>query len=188
MAAWNVFADMTPTNKRLWSTFQFLARFAVLALPLYLILELGISLYVLQLAVADHMYWLFTAWGFPIMQDGILFTLAGDSPFSFVISQDCIGWKSMLLLFALIVAVPKISNKRRALGLVIGIPLIWIGNLSRIFGIVWAQQTWGTETALFLHDILWQLGLSLLVIVIWSVWLFWRPQSHSKVSAKKGAI
>ena len=169
----NLFSfKMNPEQKKLWGLFQFLARLSILSVPLYLILEFGVSLYQLQLAVADHMYWLFTAWGFPITREGILFTLAGDTPFSFIIGEDCIAWKSLLFFFALVIAVPRISWKKRLVGIAVGFPLIWIGNLLRIFGIVWVQQAYGTVTALFLHDVGWQLGLVSLVLVLWVGWLW----------------
>ena len=164
--------ELTQGQKKLWGMLQFLTRLSLLAVPVYLILEFGINLYSWQLAVADHMYWVFTSWGFPIIRDGVLFKLGGESPFAFVISEDCIAWKSMLLFFALVFAVPKIAMKKRLIGLASGLAIIWIGNLARIFGIVLVQQTFGTEAALFLHDVGWQLGLAGLVLVLWIGWLW----------------
>ena len=94
-------------------------------------------------------------------------------PFIFMINEDCTGWKSMLFLFALIFSVPGIALKKRLFGLVIGIPLIWIGNIARIVGVVLAQESYGVQTALIIHDYLWQLGLIAIVIIIWVVWLSW---------------
>jgi len=102
--------ELTQGQKKLWGLLQFLTRLSVLAIPLYIILEFGVNLYSWQLAVADHMYWAFTSWGFPITQEGILFKLGGASPFAFIISEDCIAWKSMLFFFALVFAVPKIAT------------------------------------------------------------------------------
>ena len=79
----------------------------------------------------------------------------------------------MLFLFALIFAVPAISLRKRILGLIIGIPIIWLGNLGRVAGVVLAQGAWGREGAMLIHDWLFQAGLVTLVLGIWLAWLLW---------------
>ncbi len=163
-------ARLTPRQARMMRMLEFLVRVCVLALPLYLVIWLGLDLYPLQLAVASQSAWLLQAAGYGVVQEGTGLTADG---FGFFIIPDCTGWKSMLFLFALVLAVPGISLRRRAWGLALGMPLIWLGNLARVTGVVAAQGAWGTDAALVIHDWLFQAGLVALVLGIWIVWLLW---------------
>ena len=79
----------------------------------------------------------------------------------------------MVFLGAMVLAVPAVAWKRRAIGLAIGIPLIYLGNLARIVGIVLAEQAWGYEAAIVTHDWLWRFGLVAIVLGIWILWMRW---------------
>ncbi|MFQ5647813.1 MAG: exosortase/archaeosortase family protein [Candidatus Aenigmatarchaeota archaeon] len=160
--------ELTPGQQRLWKTLQFLLRLLALSVPLYLVIFLALDLSAMQLAAAGQSAALLQSLGWTVSQDGTLLT-AGE--FSFLINQDCTGWKSMLLLFALIFATLGISLRKRVLGLLVGIPLVWLGNLARILGTIYVQAGFGTGTALLVHDWLWQLGLVALVLAIWLAWL-----------------
>ncbi len=173
---------ITKQQARLYQTLEFLVRLLALSIPLYAIL-LFVDLILLQNLVAQEMMWLFKVLGWPVTGEGLLFTTT-NTGFVFMIAEDCTAWKSMIFFFALIFAVPgkffkkkafgmkKPSTlKRRLIGLGIGIPVIWVGNLARILGIVWVEQTFGAETAMIVHAYLWQLGLIVLVLLLWFVWL-----------------
>ncbi len=162
-------------QQKLWHTLTFLVRLIVLSIPLYLIISLGINLYPLQYAVATNSHQILKFTGFHVMQDGASLTVGSESelkqPFSFTISEDSTAWKSMLFFFALVFAVPAIHTKKRLLGLLIGIPLVWIGNLIRVWGIVMVERGYGIQAALIAHDYLWRFGLIALVLVLWVFWL-----------------
>jgi len=163
-------------QRRLWHTLEFLARLIILSLPLYLIIGLGVSLYPLQLAAAGQSGWILEAMGYSVQQEGAYLTVSGGGPvqdFPFYVNEDCTAWKSMLFLFALVIAIPAVSWRRRGLGLLIGIPVIWLGNLGRVVGVVLAERSYGIKTALLIHDYWWQFGLIALVLVIWAGWLFY---------------
>ncbi len=158
----------TPQEQKLWLTFQFFLRLLILSAPIYLVLLFLVDMTALQLLVAGNSAWLLGSLGWHIVQEGPLLNLG---TFSFIISPDCTGWKSILFLFALLFAVPHVSGKKRLLGLVIGIPVLWAGNLGRILLTVLVQDMYGFELAVFVHDYLWRLGLVVLVLLIWGVWL-----------------
>jgi exosortase/archaeosortase family protein len=73
----------------------------------------------------------------------------------------------------LIIAVPCVEWKKRLAGILIGIPILWIGNIARIFLIVLIGINYGFEAAELVHTYLWQLGLISLVLLIWLIWLYW---------------
>ena len=164
-------ARLTSRQARMLRILEFLVRVTALSLPLYLVIWLSVDLYPLQLAVASQSAWLLQAMGHHVVQEGT--GLAVNEGFEFFIIPDCTGWKSMLFLFALMFAVPGISIRKRVVGLIFGLPAIWIGNLGRVTGVVAAQGAWGTDAALAVHDWLFQAGLVALVLVVWVVWLLW---------------
>ena len=131
---------------------------------IFLALDLG----PLQVSVASTTNWALTSLGWTVEQEGAFLNANG---FTFLLDQDCTGWKSMVFLFALLFATLGVSLRKRLLGLLVGIPVIWLGNLGRVLGTVFVQASWGTETALLVHDWLWQLGLIALVLLVWIAWL-----------------
>lgn len=160
-------------QERLWETFLFLIKILVFAIPLYLVLTFQGALYPLQDLVSQNVYIVLRYFGYDVVREGFLLSIEGENPFIFLVSEDCTGWKSMLFLIALIVAVPKVSRGKRMVGIIFGIPLIYLGNLLRILLIVQVEQVYGLEFANVIHDYLWQAGLISLVLVIWVFWLIW---------------
>lgn len=167
--SWRV--KLTPGQERLWRVLEFFIRVIILSLPLYFIIWLGVDLNLLQVAVASQSAWLLQAMGYQVVQDGI--GLIVNSSFQFFIIPDCTGWKGMLFLFALIIAVKGISVRKRAIGLMVGTPALWLGNLGRVAGVVVAKDVWGIENAMLVHDWVFQAGLIVLVLGIWVIWLSW---------------
>lgn len=159
---------LTRDQDKLWRTLQFLLRLLALSIPLYLVIFLALDLTSLQLSVAGATSWALTSLGWSVQQDGILLTANG---FNFILSPDCTGWKSMVFLFALLFATIGVSLRKRLLGLLVGVPVIYLGNLARVLGTVFIQASYGTETALLVHDWLWQFGLIALVMAVWIIWL-----------------
>lgn len=159
-------SDSLRKNQRLMETLVFFLRLIILAAPLYFMIHFA-DLYFLQSLTASSSLWIFMGFGFEAAQNGPEMVVDG---FQFFISKDSTAWKSILFLFALIFAIPNVPNKKRLLGLVIGIPVIWFANLGRIIGIVLVEKAYDLETAMFTHDILWRFGL---IGVVLGFWLFW---------------
>ncbi len=164
---------LTKGQKRQWEILQFLLRLLVLAVPLYVILWLNPSFLPIQNTVADHSYAILTAMGLDVDRNDLVLTIGTSEPFAIYIGPDCTGWKSTVAYFALLFATLGASMRKRILGLLVGIPLIYAGNLSRIVVAVLIERTWGREAAMFFHDFLWQVGLIALVIILWLAWLRW---------------
>ena len=154
---------------RLKETWMFFLRMIVLALPLYFGI-LFVDLYSFQAITAYNSFQVMEGMGLHPSIEGPMMSV-GD--FNFFISKDSTGWKSMVFLGAMVLAVPAVAWKRRAIGLAIGIPLIYLGNLARIVGIVLAEQAWGYDAAIVTHDWLWRSGLVAIVLGIWILWMRW---------------
>jgi exosortase/archaeosortase family protein len=167
---------LNPAQKRMWNITVFLLRVIVFSVPLYLLISFSSALFPLQVVVASQVAWILQAMGFTVTQvyTGVtVYSGASDSGFLFLIDPDCTAWKSMLFAFALIFAVPRVKYRKRLYGLVFAIPVIWLVNLFRIVGSVLIEQSHGLQTALFVHDVMWQFGLIALVLVVWGIWLKW---------------
>ena len=167
------FPKLTRAQKRQWEVLQFLIRFLVLSIPLYLILWFNPSLIPLQESVTDHSQLILKAMGYEVDKSSLLLMIGTCRPFVVYIGPDCTGWKSMVAFFALIFATLGASMRKRILGLAVGIPLIYLGNLSRIVFAIMLEQSMGREVAMFFHDFLWQVGLTAWIIVLWLLWLKW---------------
>lgn len=157
-------------QKKLFETFIFLIKLIVLSIPLYVLLFFSEVLMPLQNLVAYNVHFILKSVWAEVVMDGVLIK---SGWFTFFISEDCTGWKSMLFLFALIFAVPRVQVKKRLMGLAAGIPAIYAGNLFRIVLVVFIWQAFGYETAMIMHDYFWQIGLVSLVLVVWILWLVW---------------
>ena len=162
----------TPFQKKLLNIFIFLALFAALSLPLHFLLWINFNATPVQIVVANTVGWMLDASGIAVSQNGLFLSAATKTgPLTVKIIKDCVGWKSMLALFGLIFATPKIEMKKRIAGLAAGVPVIFLGNLLRIYATMYVTVYGGLEYWEVTHTYLWQEGLIFLVIATWYVWL-----------------
>ena len=66
---------LSPEQTRLYRSFVFLVRLTALALPLYIIIMLGVDMHLLQLAAATHSTLLLQAMGHQVLQQGTGITM-----------------------------------------------------------------------------------------------------------------
>ncbi|MCX6817995.1 MAG: archaeosortase/exosortase family protein [Candidatus Aenigmarchaeota archaeon] len=170
------------TQKRLLETLLFLIKILVFSIPLYVIMQLQNILLPLQEIVSANVVSLLQLFGFSAYRSGFL--IAADG-IAFIVSEDCTGWKSMLLLAALVCAVPRIAWKRRFAGIAAGLMVIYLGNLARIMVVVLVWKAYGIGTANLIHDIFWQFGLIALVLLTWVAWLVWAGKIRCSLCACK---
>lgn len=157
-------------QEKLFETLLFLVKLLIFAIPLYVVLNFQGILLPLQEVVSQNVYFVLKSIGFEVLRDGFLLR-AGE--IAFFISEDCTGWKSMLFLAALMFAVPRVLMKKRLLGLVFGVIVIYMGNLLRILIMVFVWEAYGYEFAMIMHGYFWQFGLISLVLIVWISWLIW---------------
>ena len=161
----------TPFQKKLLKVFVFLVKFAALSLPLHFLLWVNFDATQIQVFVADAVKKLLVSSGVSVSQNGLILSMATKTgPLNVEIIKDCVGWKSVLALFALIFATPNIEMKKRLLGIAAGVPVIFIGNILRIYATIFVTVKGGLELWEVTHTYLWQEGLILLVIATWYIW------------------
>ncbi|MBI2085517.1 MAG: exosortase/archaeosortase family protein [Candidatus Aenigmarchaeota archaeon] len=162
---------LSKEQSRLWYVFVFLVRIMLLSIPLYVILWANPSMEFIQYAVRDSAILAANLIGIETKTDGFYINLnTVDGPVSIDIGADCTGWKSAIAYLALVLAVPRVKNKKRLVAMV-GIPIIYAVNIGRIVFLLWAAVNMGFGYFRVFHEYLWKLGMSLAVIAVWYVWL-----------------
>ena len=172
-------------QKRLLETLVFLIKILVFAIPLYVIMQLQSILLPLQGIVSANVVTLLQLFGFETYRNGFLIATDG---IAFIVSEDCTGWKSMLLLAALVCAVPRVAWQKRLAGIAGGLVIIYLGNLVRIMAVVLVWKACGIGTANLIHDIFWQFGLIALVLLTWMAWLIWTGKIKCPLCACKATL
>ena len=158
-------------QRRLWVVVNFLIRIMLLSLPLYAVLWTNPSFDFLQYAVRDNVVFIAKLIGVNADVDGFDLKLnTVNGPVTINIAADCTGWKSVVAYLALVLAVPKVSNKKRLFAFV-GIPILYAVNVARIVFLVWVAVNMGFGYFRIFHEYLWKLGLSLAVLLVWYAWL-----------------
>lgn len=174
---WNAFERrlikrFTTKQKKLYAIFIFLAKFAALSLPLHFLLWVGFDATAVQEFVARAVNSMLEASGIAAKQTGTFLAVATKTgPMTVEIIKDCVGWKSVLALFGLVFAAPKIAMKKRIIGILIGAPIIFILNLFRIWSTVYITVLKGYDFWEITHTFLWQEGLIIAVVAVWLAWL-----------------
>ncbi|VVB59955.1 Transmembrane exosortase (Exosortase_EpsH) [uncultured archaeon] len=162
----------TPFQKKLWNILIFLTRFLVLSLPLHFLLWVNFDAASVQLFVAKAVEKMLLSSGIEAVRNGTFLVMSTKTgALSVEIIKDCVGWKSVLALFGLIFATPGVTLKKRMLGLLAGVPIIFLGNLLRIYATIVVTVYNGLEVWEITHTFLWQEGLIVLVIITWYFWL-----------------
>lgn len=157
----------------------FLLKFNLLAIPMYLLMYLNISVPELQSFVANAVHALLSMLGYSTVVEGYIIKFAaGLTIFSVDINFDCTGWKSMYALFALVIATPvkyrwgwEQNWKQKLKFLAIGLPAIFIVNIFRIATTIAVAMSFGAAYLDIVHTLLWQEGLIIAVVAIWYLWL-----------------
>lgn len=162
----DAFHSRLPAHRAL----RFLVKFILFAIPLYIVLILGVTSPWFQNLVADVSYFFISSTGIEITRSGNFFTIPieGGSWGAFI-NWDCTGWKSMLALFALIMAT-DFSGRKKAKGLLIFIPALFVVNIGRI---VFMFHIAATDLSLFAtaHAIVWSWGMIAALLIFWVVWM-----------------
>lgn len=100
----------------------------------------------------------FTASDINVVTDGV----------HYIITQDCLGWKSMAAYTALVFA--STEKYRKNLKYVFGgLVLIFIANIIRIVTTIYLSHA-GIIPYEIIHDTLWKWSLTGIVFVLWVIW------------------
>lgn len=151
---------------------DFLIKFNLLAIPMYVILLTGIEFYPLQIALTELVHGIITALGYEAVKNGIVLTFV-NQPFiaTVVMGVDCIAWKSMYALAALMLASPVANDRKKLRYIVLGILFVFVLNIARLVTTVLIGYQFGMGYLDIVHTVLWREGMIFAVIAIWLLWI-----------------
>jgi exosortase/archaeosortase family protein len=151
---------------------DFLIKFNLLAIPMYVIMLSGIDLYYLQVLLTDAVHAIITSLGYESVKNGIMLSFtSGQSTLTVVMDSGCTAWKSMYALAALMVASPVRNDRKKVKYIIIGVLLLFVINIARIVTTVLAGYWFGLQYLGIAHTVLWQEGMVIAVVAIWLIWL-----------------
>jgi len=147
----------------------FLIKFNLLLLPFYAIIYFDVSAYPLQIAFADFIASVLKSLNYQVKTSGF-YLFIGKDEYPIDISMDCIGWKSIYSLFALVFATGgKIKEKLKFLA--VWMPVLFVINILRVLITLLVGLNFGIQHIEFIHTFLWQEVMIASIIIIWYFWL-----------------
>lgn len=113
--------------------------------------------------------------------DGNLVSLGS---FGVRIIAECTGIFEVLIFLAAVLAYPT-SWAKRAIGIGLGIPILYAFNVVRILVLVAVGRHWA-DLFDFMHLYFWQATLILMITSVWLLWIF-KVVRHGELEAPAGA-
>lgn len=161
--------ELSDTDEKRLELLYFLARLLVLATPLYILLWIDwnpVWLRTMQAGIATHTLELL---GVSATQAG---TIVDAGALVVDVSIDSTGWKSLLAVSALVLAVTDVTSRQHGVGVIAGIITVFVANMFRLVSMIYAVVVWGISYEL-IHTVLWRWGLTVVVLGYWMAWLYW---------------
>ncbi|MBS3054516.1 MAG: archaeosortase/exosortase family protein [Candidatus Aenigmarchaeota archaeon] len=173
--------------KDLGSRFGFLARLNAFALPFYAI-ELTGAQFTWFMEVTERIsFIIMQATGLPvIIENGLMAIPVNGGTWAAYVSWDSSGWKSLLVLFALVMATGAPLNKRIA-GLLL-LPVLYVFNIARIWFMFFFVGSFGLEHYGLVHGTLWSWGTAAALLAMWLLWKRWAENGLVKTGHDRAGI
>lgn len=157
--------ELTETQEKLNKTLLFTLKLLAAGLIFHILLFLYPDTYALQAGLAQIVNFFMEILGFNFETRGIY--LIGSEA-NYVITQDCLGWKSMAMFSALVFA--SSTRFRNHLKFVFaGIAMLITANIIRIVSTIYLSEK-GIISFEIIHGFMWKWGLTFLVLLIWIIW------------------
>ncbi len=154
------------SQRKLRETSFFILKLFLAGVMFRAVIFLNPDTYMIQSYLAEITKQTVNFLGLGLERDGI-FLLGSEK--SFVVDQDCLGWKSMSVFIALVFASTK-NFLRHWKILLIGLTILSLANLLRVVSTVYLSYI-GVISFDLIHNFLWQWGLSFIVLAVWVYWL-----------------
>ena len=122
----------------------------------------------LQLVTARLTAWLVAASGLPLTLAGVEIFL-GNSHWE--VTPECTALSAVFVFLAFVLVYPT-SFRAKLKAVLVGIPFLFVANISRLFGLAWVSHLLPQQVDLF-HDYVWQVVFLLLVVLMWLAWIDW---------------
>jgi exosortase/archaeosortase family protein len=157
--------ELDERQERLLDTNIFFGKMLLVGAVFHLILYLYPNTVPIQAAFGDLITGIMNSLGYSFSSPGV-FILQGEKAYE--ITQDCLGWKSMMAFVALMYASPgRLRDNLKYLGA--GLLLIAAANVVRVVTTIHLSEL-GIISFEIIHGVLWKWGLTALVLVGWAAW------------------
>ncbi len=168
---------------------DFLIKFNLLAVPMYIVMFSGIEFYPLQLFLTDVMHGIITTLGYEATKSGITLTLVSmPAVANVIIGMDCTAWKSMYALAALMIASPVKNDRKKLKHILLGVSAVFVINIVRLVTTVLAGYWFGMRYLDIVHTLLWREGMIFAVVLIWLLWLKRKKEKQKVLFQKEQTI
>jgi exosortase/archaeosortase family protein len=157
--------DFTERQERLFETLMFLGKLLLAGTVFRGILWVYPDTSFLQEGLAALISMMLNSTGIEAVRQGFSINISG---IEYVITQDCLGWKSIAAFTGLMYA--SSSRTLEHLNFILqGFAAIIIANIIRVYTTVFLAER-GIINFQIIHDVLWSWSLTFLVLVIWAYW------------------
>lgn len=139
--------------------------------------------YYLFIYVLNYKYYTFTAnlvayllqfFRVPYETEGnIIAVMMGQGWKAIRIGWECSGVVSMTVFTGLVSSFPNVKLKKRIIGLTLGYAAIFLGNLLRIFLIVYLSHSFPDLSYIFFHDFFGRPLSFLWMTIVWFAWFYY---------------
>lgn len=170
--------ELNDRQERLFETFIFFSKMLVAGGVFWAILFIYPDTSGFQAFFASMISHLLRATGFQADAHGFYIVM---KEVSYVITQDCLGWKSMAAFTALVFASSGLRENLRPL--IGGLTLIAAANVIRVYTTVVLAQA-GVISFEVIHGFLWRWGLTFIVLAIWVAWYFDLEEAYKEENAE----
>ena len=158
--------EFTETQQKLFDTLQFMAKLLIAGAVFQGILYIYPDTTPLQSVLAQIIGGMLGSAGIISQVDGIS-VLTGQA--EYVITQDCLGWKSMAAFLGLIYASTERTLEHLTF-ILQGLVILVIANIVRVYTTVVLAER-GIISFELIHGVLWRWSLTLLVLGLWIYWM-----------------
>jgi exosortase/archaeosortase family protein len=173
--------------KRVELILDFLIKFNLLAIPMYIALFAGINHYPSQMFLTDIVHGVFKSAGYWIERSGIIIVLFAPTdppgpPLAEIVTMgfDCTAWKTMYAFAALVVASPVSGRRKKMRFILIGGVALFALNIVRLITTLWVGYAFGFGSLDIVHTVLWREGLIIALLALWFLWLRNQKNNISK--------
>ena len=156
----------TETQQKLFETLKFMGKLLLAGAVFQLILYIYPDTRFLQAALAQITSAMLQSTGFQTVTEGISIIISNTE---YIITQDCLGWKSAAAFTALIYASTERTVEHITF-IIQGATVIILANIIRVYTTVVLAER-GIISFNIIHDFLWSWSLTLIVLVLWLYWL-----------------
>jgi exosortase/archaeosortase family protein len=153
-------------QKELYETSVFLIKMLTAGVFFHVILTIYPDTAGLQAGLAEITQRILSLIGVNLERQGIRLI---DSNVTYIVTQDCLGWKSMAAFSSLVFSSTS-RYRKHFKTIIIGLLAIVAVNIFRIVTTIYLSHV-NIISFDIIHSLFWKWGLTFFVILLWAVWI-----------------